>query len=186
MRRTAGRVGLRWGAVSALAGALLGVIGVFLPWAQLTSVGSLVAPTVTTVGVAGIRHWTGLAALVASGVAVLGALGAGMFEDAPSRRQAGAVAAAAGALAIVAALIGFSQREAIATGGLPGGREALTFARDFAAEFNREFDLSIPPPRVGAGMGVFLTLVGGAAATTGALLVLRQEAPHRRGLRFGH
>jgi len=185
MRRTASGVGLRWGAVAALAGGLLGVIGVFLPWAQLASVGSLVTPAVTTVGVSGIRHWSGLAALVASGVAVLGALGAGMFEDAPSRRQAGTVAAVAGALAVVAALIGFSQREAIATGGLPGGREALAFARDFAAEFNREFDLSIPPPRVGAGGGVFLTVAGGAAGAIGGLLVLRQEAPRRRGLRFG-
>lgn len=185
MRRTAGGVGLRWGAVAALAGGLLGVIGVFLPWAQLASVGSLVTPAVTTVGVAGIRHWSGLAALVASGVAVLGALGGGMFEDAPSRRQAGTVAAVAGALAVVAALIGFSQREAIATGGLPGGREALAFARDFASEFNREFDLSIPPPRVGAGGGVFLTVAGGAAAAIGGLVVLRQEAPRRRGLRFG-
>jgi hypothetical protein len=185
MRRPSGAVGVRWGAVVALVGALVGVIGTFLPWALLTAVGSLVTPAQTTVGVAGIRHWTGLAAMVASGVAVLGGVGAGMFEDAAGRRQAAAVAAAAGALALVAALVGLSQREEIATSGLPGGREALAFATDFAAEFNEEFELSIPPPRVEAGAGVFATMAGAAAATAGGLLVLRQESPRRRGLRFG-
>jgi hypothetical protein len=169
----------------ALVGALLAVVGAFMSWALLTSTGSLVAPVETTVGVGGVRHWTGLVALAAAGVAALGGIGAGIFEDAPSRRQAALVATAAGLVALIAALIGFGQREAIATTGLPGGREALAFARDFVAEFNRELELSIPPPRVAAGPGVYLAMAGGGLAMVGGVATLRHEAPHRRGLRFG-
>jgi hypothetical protein len=185
MRPAAGGMGVRWGAAVAMLGAVLAVVGAFMAWAHLLSTGSLVAPVETTVGVAGVRHWTGLVALAAAGVAALGAIGAGIFEDAPSRRQAALVATAAGLVALVAALIGFGQREAIATTGLPGGDQALAFARDFVAEFNRELGLSIPPPRVDAGPGVFLAMVGGALGAMGGVISLRNEAPHRRGLRFG-
>jgi MFS family permease len=185
MRRPAGGAEIRWGALAALAGGLLAVVGVFLAWASLTSVGSLVAPVETTVGVAGIRHWTGLLALVAAGLAVLGGVGAGFFLDVLGRRQAAVVAVIAGVLALVFGLVGFTQRETIATTGLPGGSEALAFARDFAAEFNQELDLDIPAPRVEAGTGAYLTMVGGGVAILGGLVALRQEAAHRRSLHFG-
>jgi hypothetical protein len=185
MRRPAGTAEIRWGAMASLAGGLLAVVGVFLAWASLTSVGSLVAPVETTMGVAGIRHWSGLLALVAAGLAVLGGVGAGFFLDVLGRRQAALVALAAGGLALLFGLVGFAQREAIATTGLPGGREALAFARDFAAEFNQELGLEIPAPRVEAGTGVYLTMVGGGLAALGGLVALRQEATHRRSLHFG-
>jgi hypothetical protein len=185
MRRPAGGAEIRWGALAALAGGLVAVVGVFLAWATLTSVGSLVAPIETTVGVAGIRHWAGLVALVAAGLAVLGGVGAGFFLDVIGRRQAAVVAVVAGLLALVFGLVGFGQRETIATTGLPGGREALAFARDFADEFNQEFDLDIPAPRVEAGTGVYLTMIGGGLAALGGLVALRQEAAHRRRLHFG-
>jgi hypothetical protein len=185
MRRPAGSAEIRWGALGALAGGLLAVVGVFLAWGSLTSVGSLVAPVETTVGVAGIRHWAGLLALVAAGLAILGGLGAGFFLDVLGRRQAATVAMVAGVLALAFGLVGFGQRENIATTGFPGGREALAFARDFAGEFNQELDLDIPAPRVEAGTGVYLTMIGGGLAALGGLVALRQEAAHRRGLHFG-
>jgi hypothetical protein len=122
---------------------------------------------------------------MASGTAVLGAVGAGFFEDAPGRRWAALVATGAGTVVLLAAVIGMIQREAIATTGLPGGTEALEFARDFAAEFNEELDIDIPAPRVETGTGVYLTLIGGGLAVAGSLVALRQEAHHRRGLHFG-
>jgi MFS family permease len=185
MRPSAAGPGLRWGALLSLIGALLAVVGVFLAWASLTSIGTVVAAVETTTGVAGIRHWTGLLALLASGTAVLGAVGAGFFEDSPGRRWAALVATAAGLVALLAAVLGLVQREAIATTGLPGGTEALEFARDFAAEFNEELGLDIPAPRVETGTGVYATLIGGAVASAGGLISLRQEAYHRRGLHFG-
>lgn len=185
MRPSAAGAGLRWGALASLIGALLAVVGVFLAWATLTSVGTVVAAVETTTGVSGIRHWTGLLALLASGTAVLGAVGAGFFEDAPGRRWAALVATAAGVVALLAAVLGVMQREAIATTGLPGGTEALEFARDFAAEFNEELDIDIPAPRVETGTGVYLTLAGGGIAFAGGVVALRQEAYHRRGLHFG-
>ena len=185
MRPSATGPGLRWGALASLIGALLAVVGVFLAWATLISVGTLVAAIETTTGVAGIRHWTGLLALLASGTAALGAVGAGFFEDPPGRRWAALVATVAGALVVLAAFLGMAQREAIATAGLPGGTKALEFARDFAAEFNEELGLDIPAPRVETGTGVHLTLVGGGVALVGGLVALRQEAYHRRGPHFG-
>jgi hypothetical protein len=185
MRPSAAGPALRWGALAALAGGLAAVVGVFLDWAALTSVGTVLAPVETVRGVAGIRHWTGFVALLAAGVAVLGALGAGFFEDAVGRRSAALVAAGGALSALLAVGLGFSQREAIATTGFPGGREALAFARDFAQEFNAELDLDIPPPRVETGPGLPVAAVGSVVAAAGGLLAVRQEAHHRGGLHFG-
>lgn len=149
MRPSAAGPGLRWGALVSLIGAPFAVVGVFLAWASLTSIGTVVAAVETTRGVAAV------------------------------------VATAAGLVALLAAVLGLAQRESIATTGLPGGTEALEFARDFAAEFNEELGLDIPVPRVETETGVYLTLVGGVVASAGGLVALRQEASHRRGLHFG-
>lgn len=176
---------VRWGALVALVGALVSVVGVFLDWATLTSVGTLIAPVETTTGEAGIRHWTGLVALFGAGVLLLGALGAGLFGDAPGRRSAAVAAAGAAVAVLVAAGVGMTQRDAIATTSYPGGPEALEFAREFAAAFSEELDLDIPPPRVEVGPGVTVTAAGAALGLAGAAVALRQDARHRRGLHFG-
>lgn len=176
---------VRWGALAALAGGVVAVVGVFLDWATLTSVGSLVAPVEVTTGQAGIRHWTGLVALLGAGVVVLGSLGAGFFADAPGRRFAALVAAGAAVVVLVAAGAAMTQREAIATTGYPGGTEALDFAREFAAAFSEELDVDIPPPRVQTGPGITVTAAGAILALAGGGVAILQEARHRRGLHFG-
>jgi hypothetical protein len=185
MRPTASGPLLRWGALASLSGALVAVVGIFLDWATLTSAGTLVAPVETTTGVAGINHWTGLVALAAGGMAFLGGVGAGFFEDSSGRRSAALVAVGAAVVGLAALAVALSQREAIATTGMPGGTDALEFARDFVREFNEELNLGLPAPRVATGTGLYVTGAGYLLALAGGAVALWQEGQQRRGLHFG-
>jgi hypothetical protein len=157
-------------------GGVAAVVGAFLLWAELRVGGGqeFFGTPGQTVGAAGTGHWTGILALMGGVAAFLGAVGAVAFTDAPSRRRAAAVAAIAGLVVVVAAALGWWQREEIAVGGVPGGREALAFAREFVREFRREgIDVGAEIPTVVAGAGLWVSGAGGFLAAAGGMISFR-------------
>lgn len=164
------------GAIVAGAGGLLALIGVFLEWASITTsleggqfAGQQIPAGSQSVGASGISHWTGILALLAAAVAVAGAVGVFVLKDASTRRKAAAAATGGGAVAILMAIVAFLMTESIALADVPGGREALEFARQFAEQLGvGGFEID-----TGVGIGVFVTAIGGAVAAVGGFLALR-------------
>jgi hypothetical protein len=165
---------------SALAGAggAAVVVGAFLAWVSLEVGGGQVffGTPGETINTSGLGHWTGIVALMAGAAAVLGALGAALFADARSRRRAATVAAVGGVVALAAAGMGWWQREAIAVGRIPGGHEALDYAREFVREFRREgIDVAAEVPKVSAGVGLWIAMGGGAVAAVAGFVSARAQ-----------
>lgn len=174
------------GAIVAGAGALLAIVGVFLDWASVTTsieggqfAGQQLPGGTDSIGATGISHWTGIVALLASVVALAAAAGIGFLREAATRRTAAMVAAGAGAAALLMTIVAFIMSESIALADVPGGAQALEFARQFAEQLGVggiEID-------VGPSIGVFVTAIGGAVAAVGGVLALRatEAQPYAAG-----
>jgi uncharacterized membrane protein len=173
---TPSRVSPPAGAIVAGIGGLLTLVGVFLHWARLTSTleggqfaGQQFGPASQSVGATGISHWTGILALVAGLVAVAAAIAIVVLQDPGTRRMAAMAAAGGGTLALLMAILGIVMSESIALGDVPGGKQALDFARQFAEQLGVEgFGIDTGP-----AMGVFVTAMGGALAAGGGFMALR-------------
>jgi hypothetical protein len=168
------------GAIVAGIGGLVALIGVFLHWAKLTSSleggqfeGQQFGAATQSVGAAGTSHWTGILALVAALVAVAAAVAIVVLQDPGTRRMAAMAAVGGGAVALLMAVLGIVMSETIAVGDVPGGRQALDFARQFAQQLGVEgFGIDTGP-----AIGVFLTAAGGAVAAVGGFMALGQVHP---------
>jgi hypothetical protein len=170
------------GAIVAGIGGLVALIGVFLPWANVTTAfeggqlgGQQFGGASQSVGATGISHWTGILALIAALVTLAVAVGVVVLQDPGTRRTAAIVAVGGGGAALVMAILGVVMSESIAVGSAPGGREALDFARQFADQLGLEgFRVDTGP-----AIGVFVTALGGAVAVAGGFLALRWVGPER-------
>jgi hypothetical protein len=170
------RMSLPPGAIVAGIGGLLALFGVFLDWANLTSslqggqfAGQQIPAASQSVGASGTSHWTGILALLAAVVALVAAAGIWALRDPATRRTAAMAATGAGAVALLMAVMAFFMTESIALADVPGGREALDFARQFAEQLGVQgFGIE-----TSAAIGVFVTAVGGAVAAVGGFLALR-------------
>lgn len=168
------------GAIVAGVGGLVALIGVFLNWAKLTSsleggefAGQQFGAASQSVGASGISHWTGILALVAAVVALAAAIGIVILRDPSIGRMAAMAAAGGGAVALLVALLAIFMSETIALGDVPGGRQALEFARQFAEQLGVEgFGIDTGP-----AIGVFVTAIGGAAAAVGGFMALGRTGP---------
>ena len=171
-------------AIVAGIGGLAALIGVFLHWATLTSsleggefAGQQFGPASQSVGAAGISHWTGMIALVAALVAIAGAVALVALRDPSTRRMAAMGALGGGAVALLMAILGVVMSESIALGDVPGGRQALDFARQFAEQLGVQgFGIDTGP-----GLGVFVTALGGAVAAVGGFMALSRTEPRPAG-----
>jgi hypothetical protein len=176
MGQTNTTTSLPTGAIVAGVGGLLAIIGVFLEWASVTTsieggqfAGQPIPGGTESVGATGISHWTGIVALMASVAALAAAAGIVSLREAATRRTSAMVAAGAGGLALLMTIVAFLMSESIALADVPGGAQALDFARQFAEQLGVggiEID-------VGPSMGVFVTAIGGAIAVVGGVLALR-------------
>jgi hypothetical protein len=177
---TASGPSLPTGAIVAGIGGLVALVGVFLHWAKLTSsleggqfAGQQFGAMSQSVGASGTSHWTGILALVAGLVAVAAAIAIVVFQDSGTRRMAAMTALGGGALALLMAILGIVMSETIAVGDVPGGRQALEFARQFAQQLGVEgFGIDTGP-----AIGVFVTAVGGAVAAVGGFMAQGQIHP---------
>jgi hypothetical protein len=171
-------------AIVAGIGGLVALIGVFLNWGTLTSsleggqfAGQQFGPASQSVGAAGISHWTGILALVAAVAAIGGAVAMVFLQDPGTRRMAAMAALGGGAVAVLMAILGMVMSESIALGDVPGGRQALDFARQFAEQLGVQgFGIDTGP-----GLGVFITAIGGVVAAVGGFMALRQTGPIPQG-----
>jgi hypothetical protein len=167
-------------AIVAGIGGLVALIGVFLNWATLTSsleggqfAGQQFGPASQSVGATGISHWTGIIALVAALAAIAAAVGMVLLQDPSTRRTAGMAAMAGGAVALLMAILGVVMSESIALADVPGGRQALDFARQFAEQLGVQgFGIDTGP-----GLGVFVTAIGGVVAAVGGFMALSRTGP---------
>jgi hypothetical protein len=168
-------------AIVAGIGGLSALIGVFLDWATITTsfeggqfAGQQLPAFTESVGTAqGLDHWTGIVALVASVVAVAGAIGSVVVQDSGTRRIAVMAAIGGGLVALLTAIVGMVVSESIAVSTFPGGSQALEFARQFAEQLGGQgFRI-----HTGPSLGVFVTALGGAAAAGGGFMALRQAGP---------
>jgi hypothetical protein len=162
-------------------GGIAALIGVFLDWATITTsfeggqfAGQQLPSFTETVGVAqGLDHWTGIVALVASVVAVAGAVGSLVVQDSGTRRIAAMAAVGGGIVALLTAIVGIVVSESIAVSTFPDGSKALEFARQFAEQLGGQgFRI-----QTGPSIGVLVTALGGAVATGGGFMALRQMGP---------
>jgi hypothetical protein len=167
-------------AIVAGVGGLAALIGVFLNWATLTSsleggelAGQQFGPISRSEGAAGLGHWTGILALVAALVVIAAAVALVVLQDPATRRIAALAALGGGAVALLMAILGVVMSESIALADVPGGRQAIDFARQFAEQ------LGVQGFRIdtGPGLGVFVTALGGALAAVGGFLALRPASP---------
>lgn len=164
-------------AIVAGIGGLVALVGVFLNWASWTSSleggqfqGQQFGQISRSEGAAGIEHWTGILALAAALVAIAAAVGLVLLQDPGTRRMAAMAATAGGALALLMAILGILMSETLAVADLPGGKQALDFARQFAEQLGVEgFGIDTGP-----SIGVFVTALGGAAAAVGGFMAFRQ------------
>lgn len=162
-------------------GGVAALIGVFLDWATITTsfeggqfAGQQLPAFTESVGTAqGLDHWTGVVALVASVVAVAGAIGSTVVQDSGTRRTAVMAAVGGGIVALLTAIVGRVVSESIAVSTFPGGSQALEFARQFAEQLGGQgFRI-----QTGPSLGVFVTALGGAVAAGGGFMALRQAGP---------
>ena len=171
-------------AIVAGVGGVVALIGVFLHWATLTSsleggqfAGQQFGPASRSMGAAGLSHWTGIIALVAALVVIAGAVALVVLKDPATRRMAALAALGGGAVALAMAILGVVMSESIALADVPGGRQALDFARQFAEQRGVQgFGIDTRP-----GLGVFVTAIGGAGAAVGGFLAFsRTGTPPER------
>jgi len=167
-------------AIVAGVGGLAALIGVFLHWARLTSsleggqfAGQEFGPISRSEGAAGFEHWTGIIALVAALVVVAAAVALVVLRDPATRRMAAMAALGGGAVAVLMAILGVVMSESIALADVPGGEQALDFARQFAEQLGVQgFGIDTGP-----GLGVFVTAIGGAVAAVGGFMALGRTGP---------
>jgi hypothetical protein len=167
-------------AIVAGVGGLVALIGVFLNWATVTSsleggqfAGQEFGPISRSEGAAGLEHWTGILALIAAVVVIAAAVGLVVLHDPGTRRMAAMTALGGGVVALLMAILGVVMSESIALTDVPGGRQALDFARQFAEQLGVQgFGIDTGP-----GVGVFVTAIGGVAAAAGGFMALRRTEP---------
>ncbi|MGH2681713.1 MAG: hypothetical protein ACRDIX_00585 [Actinomycetota bacterium] len=184
------------GAIVAGVGGLVALLGVFLSWANLSwsleggqFAGQQFPAANQSQAASGLSHWTGILALVAGVVAVAAAIGIAVLQDQPTRRMAAMAALGGGAVAVLMAILGVLMSESIALNKVPGGKEALDLAQEFAQQLGVEgFGI-----RTGPALGVFVTAAGGVLAAVGGFMALgavgsegagRAEQPSSAGTGF--
>lgn len=147
------------------AGAVLILIGSFLPWI-----------TVFGFGISGVDTDYGIITLVIAAVALVAAFGAGRVFDVGKTRVAMIVTAVLGAVALACALyVGFAIRESVAED--EGGSEAA--ATDEESGLGEEFDDALEgfaeslAPKT--GVGVYATALGGVLVLAGGVMAARKK-----------
>lgn len=148
------------------AGAVLILIGSFLPWI-----------TVFGFGISGVNTDYGIITLVIAAVALVAAFGAGRVFDAGKTRAAMIVTAVLGAVALACALyVGFAIRDSVAED--EGGSDAAATEEEDSGlgdEFDdalEGFAESLSPK---TGVGVYTTALGGVLVLAGGLMAARKK-----------
>lgn len=162
------------------AGGLGAAIGVLTHWGVVTSsleggqfAGQQFGPASQSVGAAGISHWTGIIALVAALVVIAATVSLVVAQDAAARRVSAMAALGGGAVVLLMAILGVVMSESIAAGNLPGGTQALDFARQFAEQLGVQgFTIEAGP-----GLGVFVTAIDGSVAAVAGFMALNRTEP---------
>ena len=150
------------------AGALLLVVGAFLPWVK-----------VFAFGISGVDTDWGIFTLLIGVVALVAAFGAGRVFNASKSGVLLKVTAALGVVAVaIAVYVGFAIRDSVAQD--EAGAETSTSEEEDLGEFGEGFedvfkDLAdaLKPT---TGVGVYATLLGGALVAAGGLMGSRREA----------
>jgi hypothetical protein len=146
------------------AGALLLIVGAFLPWIK-----------VFAFGISGVDTNYGIGTLLIGVVALVGAFGAGRIFNASKAGIFLKVAAALGVVALALALyVGFAIRDSIAEDEAGTDDAAATEDSGLGAEFDDALEDLTEALKPTTGVGVYATALGGALVLAGGLMASRR------------
>lgn len=156
------------------AGGLLLILGAFLPWVTIGAIGSI----------SGVNSRYGLGTLLIGVMVLVATFGVGRIFSRDEAKAVMIIAAAFGAASLVLALyVGFATRDSVAEGevddaGASEGADSSSDDLDAAFEdFGKEFEESLAEfVKVGTGVGVYATALGGALVAGGGYLASRRRA----------